>query len=171
MQGLLVCLLGLCALSAWLALRLARRPAAAPVEAACLGVALPLLTLAAGYDFGQREHLMAVAALPYLFLAARRIEGVPTGLRPDARRRRCWPALGFALKPHFLAIPGLVEALVLLHRGAAAGRCAIRCPGPWRRSGWPISPACRCSSRTISARSCRWSGTTTSTSAASPGGR
>ena len=77
-QGLLVCLLGFCALSAWLALRLGR-PAAAPVEAACLGVALPLLTLAAGYDFGQREHLMAVAALPYLVLAARRIEGVPTG--------------------------------------------------------------------------------------------
>ncbi|WP_431269392.1 hypothetical protein [Dankookia sp. P2] len=72
-QGLLVCLMAICALSAWMALRLAR-PAAAPVEAACLGVALPLLTLAAGYDFGQREHLMA-AALPYLFLAARRMEG------------------------------------------------------------------------------------------------
>jgi hypothetical protein len=129
-QGLLVCLLGLCALSAWMALRLAR-PAAAPVEAACFGVALPLLTLAAGYDFGQREHLMAVAALPYLLLAARRIEGVPTGLGLQLGAALL-AAIGFALKPHFLAIPGLVEALVLLHRGS--GR-AVRDPVPWALAG------------------------------------
>lgn len=129
-QGLLVCLLGLCALSAWLALRLAR-PAAAPVETACLGVALPLLTLAAGYDFGQREHLMAVAALPYLCLTARRIEAVPTGLGLTLGATLL-AALGFALKPHFLAFPGLVEALVLLQRGP--GR-ALRDPVPWTLAG------------------------------------
>ncbi|MFC7477429.1 hypothetical protein ACFQS7_23920 [Dankookia sp. GCM10030260] len=130
-QGLLVCLLGFCALSTWLALRLAR-PGAPPVEAACLGVGLPLLTLAAGYDFGQREHLMAVAALPYLFLAARRIEGTPTRLGLTLGTALL-AALGFALKPHFLAIPGLVEATVLVQRGP--GR-ALRDPVPWAMAGF-----------------------------------
>ncbi|TDH64079.1 hypothetical protein E2C06_03645 [Dankookia rubra] len=130
-QGLLVCLLGFCALSASMALRLAR-PGAAPVEAACLGVALPLLALAAGYDFGQREHLMAVAALPYLFLAARRIDGVGTGLGLTLGAALL-AAIGFGLKPHFLAVPGLVEALVLLHRGP--GR-ALRDPVPWAMAGF-----------------------------------
>ncbi|MCB4821088.1 hypothetical protein [Roseicella aerolata] len=125
-QGLLLCLLGLCALSAWLALRLAR-PGAGPIEAASLAVAVPLLTLIAGYDFGQREHLMAVAALPYLILAARRMEGSPPGLGL-ALGAAVLAALGFALKPHFLAIPGLVEALVLLRRGPSR---AMRDPAPW----------------------------------------
>jgi hypothetical protein len=129
-QGLLVCLLGLCALSAWMALQLAR-PAAGPVETACLSVAIPLLTLAAGYDFGQREHLMAVAALPYLFLAARRIKGTPTGLGLMLGATLL-AAAGFALKPHFLAVPGLVEALVLLQRGP--GR-ALQDPVPWAMAG------------------------------------
>ena len=121
--------------ASWLALRLARGRAEAPVEAAALAAVLPLLTVSAGYDFGQREHLMAIAALPYLMLAARRMEGSGPG-GGWCWASRCWPALGFALKPHFLAVPGLVEALVLLHRGFAAGRAcaaawATRCPGPW----------------------------------------
>lgn len=123
--AVLLCLLGLCALSSWLTLRLCRP--AAPVEGACLAVAVPLLTLAAGYDFGQREHLMTVAALPYLFLAARRIEGRATGLALSLGVA-VLAALGFALKPHFLAVPGLIEALVLLRRGS--GR-ALRDPVPW----------------------------------------
>lgn len=123
-QALLLCLLGLCALSAGLALRLLPE---APVEAACLAVGIPLLTLAAGYDFGQREHLMVLAALPYLLLAARRIEGVPTG-RGLALGCAVLAGLGFAQKPHFLVVPGLVEGLVLLRRGP--GR-ALRDPVPW----------------------------------------
>ena len=59
---------------------------------------------------------MAIAALPYLLLAARRIEGVATG-RGLVLGVAVLAGLGFALKPHFLAVPGLVEALVLLHRG------------------------------------------------------
>lgn len=128
-QALPLCLLGFCAASAWLALRLAAPGAAEgrPVEAACLAVAVPLLTLAAGYDFAQREHIMAVAALPYLALAARRMEGVPTRLGP-ALAAALPAAAGFALKPHFLAIPALVEALVLARRGPAQ---ALRDPVPW----------------------------------------
>ena len=131
-QGLLLCVLGVCALASWLALRLARRAAEAPVEAAALGVVVPLLTLSAGYDFGQREHLMAVAAIPYLFLAARRMQGEATG-RWLVLGCTVLAGLGFALKPHFLAVPGLVEALVLLHRGVGGAKLgrALRDPVPW----------------------------------------
>ncbi len=137
-QGLLLAVLGLCALSATLARRLLLLPAVppaaappAPVEAACLAVAIPLLTLAAGYDFAQREHLMAVAAIPYLVLAARRIEGAPASRRL-VLGCAVLAALGFALKPHFLAVPALVEALVLIRRlrGGTAGP-ALRDPVPW----------------------------------------
>ncbi|WP_149541131.1 hypothetical protein [Siccirubricoccus phaeus] len=120
--------LGLCALSCRLALRLAPEAAAAPVERAVLGAALPLLCLAAGYDFAQREHLMLVAALPYLLLAARRMQGVPSeqGLAWGAT---LLAAAGFALKPHFLVVPALVEAAVLLRRRTL--RDPLRDPLPW----------------------------------------
>ncbi|TDG29107.1 hypothetical protein E2C05_18910, partial [Paracraurococcus ruber] len=137
-QGLLLCLLGLCALASWLALRLARPrggpgagPGAGPMEAAALGTAIPLAALAAGYDFGQREHLMVVAALPYLALAARRAAGAATG-RGLAVGATLLAAIGFALKPHFLAVPALVEAYVLLRRGPAR---ALRDPLPWAMAG------------------------------------
>jgi len=125
--ALLLCLLGLCALSAGLTLRLLPGRREAPLEAACLAAGIPLLTLAAGYDFGQREHLMVVAALPWLLLAARRIEGVPTG-RGLALGCAVLAGLGFALKPHFLVVPALVEGLVLWRRGPSR---ALRDPVPW----------------------------------------
>lgn len=120
-----LCVLGLC----WLSVRLTLRvlPAVGPVQTACLAAVIPLTTLAAGYDFAQREHLMVVAALPYLALTGRRIAGaaVPLGL---AGGIAVLAAAGFALKPHFLLVPALVEALVLLRRGPAA---ALRDPVPW----------------------------------------
>lgn len=126
-QGLLLCGLGLCVLAGGLCRRLAPGAEAAPLEAAALAGAVPVTLLGAGYDFGQREHLMAVAALPYLFLAARRMAGAPTG-RGLALGAALLAALGFALKPHFLGIPALVEGVVLLHRGP---RRAVRDPVPW----------------------------------------
>ncbi|MFP6742696.1 MAG: hypothetical protein VCD33_13910 [Alphaproteobacteria bacterium] len=66
-----------------------------------------LIILPAG-DFGQREPLMITLAMPYLALAIRRAE-----------RRSCsmalavlvgaLAALGFAIKPHFLLVPVLLE--------------------------------------------------------------
>lgn len=100
------------------------RAAEGSIERAVLDALPVLFTLAAGYDFGQREHLMAIAALPYALLAARRAQGVRPGI---------WPAVavmavvGFALKPHFLAVPLLIEAAILLRRRAAA----LRDPVPW----------------------------------------
>lgn len=77
-----------------------------------LFLAAPLV----GPSFGQREHLMTLAALPYLFMAAARAEG-----RPVPRRQAVIATIvatsGFCLKPYFLAIPALVELFVLARSG------------------------------------------------------
>jgi len=130
-QALLLCLVGFGAYAAWLTWRLLPGRDRAPIESACLGFGLPVLMLGAGYDFGQREHLMAMAAMPYLALAARRAEGLPTG-RWLMLGAVLPAALGFALKPHFLAVPLLVEAVVLARRGPAR---ALRDPVPWAMAG------------------------------------
>jgi hypothetical protein len=126
-QALLLCVLG-CCLAAWrLTVRLRHGRVEGPVERAVLDALVPLACVLPAYDVGQREHLMALFAIPYAFLAARRIEGLPTS-RVLAWTVTLAAALGFALKPHFLAVPALVEALVLLRRGPAG---ALRDPLPW----------------------------------------
>jgi len=71
------------------------------------------LVPAAGYDFGQREHLAVLMSLPYLAVAALRLQPAPVS--------RSWrsgvalvAAIGFAIKPHFLLVPALVEGLIFL---------------------------------------------------------
>ncbi len=125
--ALLICLLGLVLLCWRLSAALRRGRAEGPVEQAVLAAAIPLVMLIAGYDFGQREHLMALVAIPYCVLAARRIEGAVVARRL-VLGTAVLAAIGFALKPHFLAVPLLVEALVLLRRGP---RAALRDAVPW----------------------------------------
>ena len=126
-QSLLVCMLALCA-GLWRMTHALRRGRAEdPIEAATLSAVIPLLLVMAGYDFGQREHLMAICAIPYAILAARRIEGVHTG-RALAIGVTLLAAMAFALKPHFLAVPALVEGFILLKRGP---RRALVDPLPW----------------------------------------
>ncbi|MDB5369602.1 MAG: hypothetical protein JWP20_1160 [Roseomonas sp.] len=128
-QALLLFLLGFCLLVGWLCLRL--HPPRGPAERVMMLALLPLVLLLAGYDFGQREQIMAAAALPYLFLAERRIEGLRTGAGLLAGVTLL-AATGFALKPHFLAVPALVEAVVLLAAGRRHGfGRALRDPVPW----------------------------------------
>ncbi len=124
--SVLLSVLALCGLSAGLALRLWRGLPQGPVEAAAVAVGLPLILLTATYDFGQREHLMLAAALPYLVLAARRAEGLATP-RSLAIGVALLAATFFALKPHFLAVPALVELYVLWR----AGLRGFRDPVPW----------------------------------------
>lgn len=130
-QSWLICVLGLCGLSWRLCLRLRQGIAEGPVEAAVLDALIPLVLVMVAYDVGQREHLMALFAMPYAMLAARRAQGIATP-RGVALAVTIAAALGFALKPHFLAIPALVEALVLFHRGPAA---ALRDRLPWLMAG------------------------------------
>ena len=134
--ALRLCVLGyglFCWRLAWLARDRGREKAGEDaIERAFLD-ALPLLfLLAAGYDFAQREHLMTMAALPYLLAASRRCAGkAPRGQIPIA----LIAALGFALKPHFLAVPALVELCVLVSLRHRPGQSAIvkwlRDPTPW----------------------------------------
>ena len=125
-QATLVCVL-LCAALAWrLSTRLRRGRAEGAVEGAALDALIPLALVLAAYDVGQREHLMTLFAIPYAILAARRAEGMATP-RGLALATTFAAALGFALKPHFLAVPLLVEAAVLARRGPAA----FRDPLPW----------------------------------------
>jgi hypothetical protein len=119
--SLQLCLIAWGMVAWWMSFWVRERAAEGAAERAFLDVLPALFLFAGGYDFGQREHLMAVAALPYVLAASRR-EG---GARPRARiGSAIFAAIGFGLKPHFLAIPALVETVVFLGRlrdGRAAG--------------------------------------------------
>jgi len=111
--ALQVCLLAYGGLCWWLAHRARDRAAEGSVERALLDALPALFLFAAGYDFGQREHLMAMAALPYALVAARRARGeVPRGRLAVA----LLAGVAFALKPHFIGVPALVELYVLTQR-------------------------------------------------------
>ncbi len=130
----------------WLAVRVRDRSAEGPIERAFVDVLPGLFLLTAGYDFGQREHLLAVAALPYLLAAVRRMAGE----KPRSRFAIGLVAgMAFALKPHFLGVPALVELYVLCARrpeGApfVAGfglalRRSLGDPLPWLMAGvWAV---------------------------------
>lgn len=80
-------------------------------RALLLYAALILLVMPAR-DFGQREHLALLAALPYVALAAARRKGVAVSL-PLAILIGAGSALGFALKHYFLLVPLLLEIWLL----------------------------------------------------------
>ncbi|NKC31931.1 hypothetical protein [Falsiroseomonas selenitidurans] len=126
-QAWLLCVVLCCALAWRMCLRLREGFGEGVAERTALDALVPLVIVMVAYDVGQREHLMGLFALPYALLAARRAErmATPTGL---ALAVTIAAALGFALKPHFLAVPALVEALVLLRVGPAA---ALRDRLPW----------------------------------------
>jgi hypothetical protein len=108
-----------------LALRLRDPAIDGPVERLLLTVLPGLFVFSVGYDFGQRDSLMAAAALPYVYAAARRARGeAPRGRIAAA----VLAAVGFALKPYFLGIPALVELAVLVGCGP---RRWLRDPVPW----------------------------------------
>jgi hypothetical protein len=139
--ALQICLLAWGALCWWLAVKVRDRAAEGPTQRVFLDVLPALFLLAAGYDFGQREHLMAVAGLPYALAAARRSRGE----RPARRIPMALVAgIGFALKPHFLAVPALIELAVLAGRWPeGSGRHGLRPalkrwaadPVPWVMAG------------------------------------
>jgi hypothetical protein len=139
--GLQMCILLLGAAVWWLVARMRRRDDEGPIEQRFLDVVPALVVVAAGYEFGQREHLMAIGALPYLFLAARRARGE---LAPHRYAVAVLAAVVFALKPYFLGVPALVELSVLRSRGWSA---SLRDPVPWVMAGvwiaylasWPLA--------------------------------
>jgi len=97
------------------------------------GILLPLLVpfllavLPPDNSFAQREHVMVVLALPYVLASALRArgDGLPLG---TAVAVGLAAGMGFGLKPHFLAIPTLVELYVLTRRPLRTG---LTDPVPW----------------------------------------
>lgn len=89
------------------------RAAAAGWRIAFIAVA----TLAPAASFGQREYLSVLFAMPYLAAAAVRLQG-----RADIRGSILaavgfLAGIGFALKPYFLAVPLLVEGMLVARLG------------------------------------------------------
>jgi len=76
-----------------------------------------IATLAPGFSFGQREHASVLFAMPYLAAAVLRLEGGEVRRRSVAICIGVLAGIGFALKPYFLAIPALVELLLLARLG------------------------------------------------------
>ena len=116
---MVLCILTLIAVSIWLSVKVL--PAALHNGDRIVRMMLPPLILFAllifpGEMFSQREHLMLVMLFPYALLASARVANIPV---PTGRRLTIaiLAAIGFALKPHFLVIPALIELYVLSRRG------------------------------------------------------
>jgi hypothetical protein len=112
----IVALLGALAFAGW-CLRRLLGPSGATLRRLLMLVLAFALFLAAGDDFGQREHLLTALTLPYLLLAASRASGkaAPTGA---ALAAGALAGIGLALKPQFLLLWGAVEAYVAWHSRA-----------------------------------------------------
>lgn len=97
-------------------LRRIARPAVA-ASSGWVGAFVIAATLAAGFSFGQREYASVLFAMPYLAMAVLRVEG---GRLPHTATMTIvglLAGIGFSLKPHFLAVPGLVELWLLFRLG------------------------------------------------------
>ncbi len=131
---------------AWWASDLARRAAPPFDDRLTLFSAIgAVLLLIPGGEFGQREHLLIAASLPYLALVAYELGGRCAGRR-TAVLAGLLAALGCALKPRFVFAFCLVELITLrqVWRGAGTER-----QGAWRPMGWLLRPATIAASATL----------------------
>ena len=76
-----------------------------------------IATLGPGFSFGQREHACVLFAMPYLAAAVLRLQGGQGPRTSIAVVIGLLAGIGFALKPYFLAVPALVELLLLVRLG------------------------------------------------------
>jgi hypothetical protein len=76
-----------------------------------------IATLGPGFSFGQREHACILFAMPYLATAVLRLEGGQGPRLSLSIAIGLLAGIGFALKPYFLAIPALIELLLLWRLG------------------------------------------------------
>lgn len=100
------------AISLWLTWLVCREDSRLRLAAILPGLALVLCVLPL-HDIAEREHLMLFGAIPYAALIGRRADRTPvaTGL---AALIGIAAGYSFALKPHFLIVPTVLEAWLLL---------------------------------------------------------
>ena len=105
--------LAVCLVSCLASIRLLRllRPGEYELSIAVLGIAGALFLLP-GYDFAQREHLVAALALPYVLSTAARAENLHIAAR-YAAPIGCAAAIGICIKPYFLAFAVSLELWLL----------------------------------------------------------
>lgn len=89
-------------------LRRSQGPPADPCRRLLLLLLATILFPMAGHDFGEREHLLLILALPYLFLTFLRCDGERVGL-PLAVTVGLLAGLGISFKPYFILLPLGVE--------------------------------------------------------------
>jgi putative flippase GtrA len=107
----------ICAMALWSAivtgrlvfLRDARHRSVFMVAIIIFGLVAPL------YDFGQREQIAILLALPYGTLLFKRVQGEPVAW-PLALAIGVTAAFGFALKHYFIIVPIALELWLLWHR-------------------------------------------------------
>lgn len=76
---------------------------------------IAILTILPLFDFGQRDHLFFIFAMPYLLLVVMRLQGHSIPL-PLAMLIGLLAGLGFAIKPQFLITPILLEAYFIFYK-------------------------------------------------------
>jgi hypothetical protein len=76
-----------------------------------------IATLGPGFSFGQREHACILFAMPYLATAVLRLQGGQGPRLSMTIAVGLLAGIGFALKPYFLAVPALIELLLLWRLG------------------------------------------------------
>ena len=81
-------------------------------RSAMLLAAATALAIAPIGVFGQREHLMLIFGLPYLFLISARLADHRCNRR-FAALIGLYAALGFCLKPHFFLVPAALELYLI----------------------------------------------------------
>lgn len=96
--------------------RLLRGAYSSGMRMAFLGIAAILLSLGAGRDFGQREHMTVILVLPYLLLVLARVRNENYSAS-FATLIGMAAAIGFAFKPHLMAVPLLAEGFLLTQIG------------------------------------------------------
>lgn len=85
-----------------------------PAYQCLLAGLLLVVTVLPGADYGQREHMALIFLMPYFALTGLRWAGAPVG-GTEAALAGLAAVLGLALKPHFYAVPLLLECALLLH--------------------------------------------------------
>jgi hypothetical protein len=89
---------------------------ASPFRGPLLAAAILTAFALPQHSFGQREHLLFLTCLPYLAARAGSWEGVRLPWK-RALAVALPAAIGICVKPHFLAVPILIEGALLIRRG------------------------------------------------------
>ena len=109
------CMIVLAAISIGWSTALLRRSAGSRFAAWFVPVLLYAVVVHPWLHYGQREHIIVFLVLPYLIMAAGRLEGLSPSTTAAMVAGLC-AAIGFLLKPHNLVVVLAVEALLIAGR-------------------------------------------------------